>query len=116
MGRYSQDGLDIAVERGSPSCRAPASHYSLQARHVAIYATRLHLSFWELMGIEGHLGTLGCWCAVGSARAPLADRPVGFASDPGRAAPHGAVLAVLPHVYAAPVQHLQVAYIDAPVA
>ena len=60
--------------------------------------------------MEDYLGALGCWCAIGSAWAPLTDRPIGFASHPGRAAAHGAILAVLPHVYAAPIQHLHIAF------
>ncbi len=53
-----------------------------------------------------HLGTLSHRCTIGAAAATLAVAAVQIAHL-GRASPGGPILTVLPHIDAAPIQHLQ---------
>ena len=61
---------------------------------------------FDCLQVEVHLGVVSCSRSVGGPAAALAEAAVGV-SNLGRAPPCGPILAVLPHIYAAPIEHLQ---------
>ena len=56
---------------------------------------------------EAHLGIVSRGRSRSGTAAALAEAAVGVSSNLGRAASRRPILAVLPHIYAAPIKHLQ---------
>ena len=84
---------------------------SLEHRNceVACRCMSLEHKEWECSSAQAkaHLGIVSCCRPVGGAAAALAEAAIGLSIHLGRAPPGGPILAILPHIYAALVQHLQ---------